>query len=102
MSGERKTDLEKAMNACYMDSIRCQDGGDRRPHRILGEEVKKLERENAELRSWIAEAAPMYEALVCHLIDTIGITNWPKCMEGCQAILETCPLVRDEWKGGEG
>jgi cell division septum initiation protein DivIVA len=49
MSGEQKTDVELAMNACYMDTVKCQDGVCRRPHRVLTQEVKRLERENAEL-----------------------------------------------------
>jgi hypothetical protein len=61
-----------------------------------------FERENAELRSWIAKAAPMYANLVCYLIDKQGITNWPECMDGCQGLLEMCPLSVDQWEGGEG
>jgi hypothetical protein len=61
-----------------------------------------LEREIAELRAWVALIAPMYSDLVCYVIDNQDIAKWPECMEGCQGLLETCPLNRDEWKGGEG
>lgn len=52
--------------------------------------AEKMQAERDEMREWIKNAAPVFESACCIVIeervDRIGE------IQGCQAILETCPV----------
>ena len=57
---------------------------------MRGEKIAKLEEQNAELRAWIMQAAPMLSTAACIVIDE-SIERLGE-IEGVRAVLELCPV----------